>query len=106
MSSVFQRAYDYIKAIKTPTWLKVLLGELQVLMFDIAKKAGQNYVAYVEDLIIQAAGMTNLNNKQKFEYVFENARKGGITAVITLKDNELNVLINFLYSQWKKMKGK
>jgi SLT domain-containing protein len=105
MSSIFQKAYDAIKAIKTPTWLKVLLGELQVLMFDIAKKAGQNYVAYVEGLIIQAAGMTNLSNKQKFEYVFDNARKSGVAAVITLKDNELNVLINFLYSQWKKIKG-
>jgi hypothetical protein len=64
MSSIFQKAYDYIKSIKTPTWLKVLLGELQDLMFEIAKKAGPSYVAYVAGLVIAAAGMTNLTSKQ------------------------------------------
>ncbi|MFA5037472.1 MAG: hypothetical protein WC479_09900 [Candidatus Izemoplasmatales bacterium] len=102
---IFQVAYDFFRNIKTPTWLKVLLGELQNLMVDIAKKAGQNYVAYVEGLVIEASGMTNLTNKQKFEYVFNKAKSGGVSAIVTLRDREITILVEFLYAQYRKLKG-
>jgi hypothetical protein len=105
MSSIFQRAYDFIKAIKTPTWLKELLQSLQDIMLAIAKKAGQDYIAYLEAMIVEASLMNNLSSKQKFDYVFGKAKSGGISAIITLKDNEISTLINFLYSQYKKAKG-
>ncbi len=103
--SIFQKAADAIRAFKTPTWLKEMLGALQDLMIVILKKAGEDYLTYLETLIIEVAGKKELSSKQKFEYVFENARKTGISAIITLKDNELNALINHLYAIYKKAKG-
>jgi hypothetical protein len=37
--------------------------------------------------------------------VFNKAKSGGISAMITLKDREITVLVEFLYAQYRKIKG-
>jgi hypothetical protein len=99
--SIFQKAYDLIKAIKTPAWLKALLGELQTIMFNILKNAGKEYLSQLEVLIVEAYNKPNWTNQQKFKYVFDNARNSGIQALVELKDAELNALIENLYLRFK-----
>ena len=100
-NTIFQKAYDKIKSITTPTWLKSLLQELQDLMFGVLRSAGKSYIDYITALILEAAQRTDLSGEQKFQYVLNNAKASGINTINDLKDNELNTLINFLYSKIK-----
>lgn len=98
----FQSAYNWIKNIKTPTWLKTLLAQLQDILISLLKQAGQAYIQYLQSKILEASTHSDWNNKQKFDYVFIEAKKGFVEFGITLKDSEINALIEFLFSQLKK----
>jgi len=102
---IFQVPYNWFKSWTTPVWLRDLLQALQDLMVDVARKAGENYILYIESLIAEAASHNEWSNSQKFEYVFDKAKNGGVSALIVLKDNEISALVNFLYSQYKKLRG-
>jgi len=101
MASIFQRAYDWIKGIKSPQWLVDMLQELQDIMVTIFMTAGKAYIKYLEELILDAVKRTDLTDREKFEFVFNNARASGIQALNDLRDNELTTLINYLYTNYK-----
>ena len=98
----FQSAYDWIKNLKTPQWLKLLLAQLQELMISMLVQAGQAYITYLKSKILEAAQHSDWSNEKKFDYVFDAAKGGFVEFAITLKDSELNVIINFLVAQFKK----
>ena len=100
--TIFQKAYDAIKSWQAPRWLKFFLQQLNDLMIVVLKEAGQGYIDYLKEKIIEAAQNKDWSNKKKFDYVFNQAKKGFDTFVISLKDNEINTLINFLVSTLKK----
>ena len=100
---LFQKAYDFFKNIKTPVWLRDLLQNLQDIMFAIAKEVGEQYITMVKTRILEAEQHTDWSSKEKFEYVLKESKKGFIDFSITLKDRELNLLIEFLFSQLKKI---
>lgn len=98
----FQQCYDFFKNIKTPLWLKVLLAQLQALLIEILKQAGQAYIQYLQAKILEAAQHSDWSNEQKFDYVFDAAKAGFIEFAITLKDSEIRCIIEFLVNQLKK----
>jgi hypothetical protein len=98
---LIQKAYDFFKNIKTPQWLKLLLAQLQALIIQVAMQAGQAYINYLKEKILEAAGHSEWSSSKKFNYVFDAAKSGFTEYSVTLKDNELNTIINFLVSQLK-----
>lgn len=100
--SIFQEVYDWIGSLKTPRWLKDLLQQIQDLMIIILKQVTQAYIQYLQSKIIEASQHSEWSNKQKFGYVFEQAKLGFTEFAITLKDSEINVLIEFLVNKLKK----
>mgnify|MGYP001350122344 CR=1 FL=1 len=101
---LFQKAYDFFRNIKTPTWLKILLGELQDLMIVVLQKAGKDYINFVTEQVIAAAQDNNMSSGEKFDYVFKQAKKHLTLCVFTLKDNEINCIIEFICSKLKGQK--
>lgn len=102
---IWQKMYDFFDKIKTPSWLKVLLEELQDLMWVIIKKAGQDYINFVTEQILVASQDKTMTSAEKFDYVYKQAKKHLTLAVFTLKDNELNCLIEFIVSKLKRQKA-
>ena len=100
--SIFQKAADFIKGWTAPAWLKTLLAQLNDLMFLILKQIGQQYINYLQSKIIEATQHSDWSNEQKFDYVFNAAKEGFAEFAITLKDSEINCLIEFLVAQLKK----
>jgi hypothetical protein len=100
--TIFQRCYDAIKNWKTPQWLKLLLAQLQALMIQILVQAGQAYIQFLQSKILEAASHNDWSNEEKFDYVFNAAKGGFVEFSITLKDAELNCIIEFLVAQLKK----
>jgi methyltransferase-like protein len=101
MFNPFQYAANFINSIKTPKWLKDFFQEVQDIMIILAKQTGQNYIDFLETKIIEVAD-GNMSNTAKFNAVWEAARSGIVTAVVTLKDAELKLLIEFLVNKLKK----
>jgi hypothetical protein len=101
MASIFQKAADWIKSLKTPEWLKNALQEMQDLMTAILITAGKAYLNELTNLIIVAAESDNMSSEQKFKYVVDKAKKSTTVALQQLKDNELNFLVNYLVANLK-----
>lgn len=99
---LWQKIYDGIKNWKTPMWVKILLGQLNDLMIDILKQAGQQYINFVKIKVIEAAQHKDWSNEEKFDYVFNAAKEGLLEFSITLKDNEIESIIQFFVSAFKK----
>jgi hypothetical protein len=100
-NTFFQKIYDKIKYWKPPEWLKIMLAELNELFIAILKKAGEAYINYLKQLIIEAA-QSNMAPQEKFKYVFKNASKKMPEFAITLRDSELSALIDYLVARFKK----
>lgn len=96
--SIFQKMYDAIKNWQAPSWLKALIAEMNTLMMVILKEATQAYITYLKAKIIEAAQNQVWTPREKFDYVFKEAKKGFSQFAVSLKDNELNTLINYLVS--------
>ena len=97
-----QAIYDKIKGFKTPAWLKIILQQAQDLMVSIATQAGQAYINYLKSKIIEAAQNKSWTSREKFDYVFKQAKHGFTEFSVTLKDNEINAVINLFVSILKK----
>ena len=52
--------------------------------------------------ILEAAQHTDWSSEKKFQYVFDEAKKGFTDFSITLKDSELRAIIEFLVNSLKK----
>ena len=98
--TIFQEAYDAIKNWVAPNWLKQFLADLQTIIIKIAESAGEAYLNYLEQKIIEAAKM-NTPPSEKFTYVFNAAKASTIPALIALTDSELNTIINAIVSLLK-----
>jgi len=98
--SIFQKAYDWVDGWKAPAWLKALLQSLNDLMLAVLKEVSQQYINYIKNQITYAAGQ-NWTAEEKFNYVFNQAKTGLTEFSITLKDREINLLIEFLVAQLK-----
>lgn len=96
------KLYNSIKNWKAPEWLKILIQQLNDLMIAILKKAGQAYIDHVKALVLEAASHQDWSSEQKYQYVFDQAKKGFIEFSISIKDSELNAIIEFLVNQFKK----
>lgn len=91
--NIFQKLYDGIKNWTAPQWLKTFLSDLQIVIIQVAKAAGQAYIQYLEAKIIEAANNGSLTSEQKFQYVWDAAKGSAIPAIVSLKDSELNLII-------------
>ena len=98
MTSQISWLQKLINAIdfKTPQWLKDLMKQLQDLIVSILMQVGKAYIQYLETAIIEAAEHPDWSNDQKFQYVFDKAKAGFVEFAITLKDSEINALIEQL----------
>ena len=96
------KIYDWFKNWQTPNWLRALLRELNDLMFAILKSVSQSYIQYLQTKIIEASQHKDWSNDQKFNFVFLEAKKGFVDFAITLKDSEINMLIEQLVNLLKK----
>ena len=100
--NILQRAYDWIKAWKPPMWIKALLARLNDLMIIILKQVTKAYIDYLKAEVIYAASRGDWTPEEKYEYVFRKAKEGFDKFSVTLKDREINCIIEFLYLQLKK----
>jgi len=98
--TIFQKAYDAIKSWQPPQWLKIILQGINDLMIALLKKTGQAYIQYLQTEIIYAASQ-NWTPGEKADYVFNQAKKGFVSFAITLKDSEVNLLIEQLVNLLK-----
>jgi len=98
----FQSVYDWIKGWKAPQWMKDLLQQLNDIMVAILKEAGEQYVNNLKSAVIEAAGHDDWSSEQKFDYVFNQAKKGLVSFSVTLKDSEINALIEYFVNLLKK----
>ena len=57
----------------------------------------------VKTRILEAEQHTDWSSKEKLEYVLKESKKGFIDFSITLKDSELNLLIEYLFNILKKV---
>ena len=95
-----QDIYDGIKKWQAPAWLKILLQSINDMMIALLKKTGQAYIQSLQTEIIYAAGQ-DWTPGEKADYVFKQAKKGFVSFAITLKDGEINLLIEQLVSLLK-----
>ena len=102
--NILQKIYDGIKNWKTPSWLRILLQQLQDLMIAILQQVTKAYIDYLLSEIIYAAGQ-DWSSEEKFAYVFKQAKKGFTEFAIVLKDSELRAIIEFLVNSLKKTKA-
>ena len=96
-----QAIYDGIKNWQAPQWMKVLLQQLNDLMIALLKQVSKAYIDYLKGEIIYAS-QQNWTSEEKFKYVFNQAKKGLTEFIITLKDSEINVIIEYLVNLLKK----
>lgn len=87
--TIFQRAYDLIKGIKTPKWWKEIGDEVDAAVSIAIKAIGQETYELLKAKIIEVSNK-NIDNKAKFNEVFDFAKVIGFK----LSDSILNVIIN------------
>jgi hypothetical protein len=100
MGNIIQELYDAIKNWKAPAWLKTFISDLQTVLVKIAIAAGEAYIQYLEQKVIEAAGM-DITPEAKFQFVFDAAKSSAIPALEALGTSELNTLIENIVSVLK-----
>jgi len=93
---IFQRAYDLFRNIKTPTWYKTLMAELQDIIIQILLQVGRDFIAGVEAQILEVSKL-DMPNRKKFERVFNYIK----VKAPTMKDSAINLLLEALFSRLK-----
>ena len=102
--NIFTRLYNWFKALRYSLWIIPYIQNLNDLMLAILKKAGREYVAFLQQKILEATQAKDWTARERFEYVFKHAKNNFGKFAIELKDNEINTIINFLYSSIKSKK--
>lgn len=96
--SIFQKAADWIRGIKTPDWLRDLLQEIQDVFVAFCIQIGKDYLTDLKNKIIEVSN-TDLSNEDKFQAVFNYARDRFIG--INIKDSALQLIIQYLVVKLK-----
>ena len=98
--NLWQKVYNWLDSLKTPEWLKVILGELQDILVSVLLQTSQVFISQLEQQII-AVNDKYPDNKQKFEAVYKWTMSQGQG----LKDSAVNLLIETCVARLK-AKGK
>ena len=98
---IFQAPYDFIERWTAPKWLKVMLQELNDIMFAILKQISEEYINFLKEQII-AADKADGSQVEKFKYVFTQAKKHLPEFTVRITDEELSAIIAYLTSSLKK----
>ncbi|MBU2249903.1 MAG: hypothetical protein KKD77_24370 [Gammaproteobacteria bacterium] len=99
--NILQRAYDWIKAWKPPAWISALIARLNDLMIIILKQVTKAYIDYLKAEVIYAASRGDWTPEEKYEYVFKKAKEGFDKFSVTLKDREINCIIEYFVNLLK-----
>ena len=98
-----QWIYNCMKGWRYPAWMKPYIQTMNDIMLEIAKKAGQAYLSYLQALVIDAMSK-NMTAKEKLQYVFNKAKEEGLKQGKILGDSEINLLIEHFVSLFKRGK--
>ena len=98
---LLQKIYDTIKRIRTPRWLKVILGEMQELVIAILLRVGKQYLESIKEKIIEVNGM-HISNEEKFNKVFDYCREE--LNLSEMRESALDYIIQFLVTKLKGQK--
>lgn len=99
--NLWQKIYNWFKSWRYPIWLRPYIQIANDAIIAILKKAGKSYINYLKSKVIEALENKNLTAKQKFEYVFDEAKKAYKEFYIELKDEELKLIVNYLINLLK-----
>ena len=94
----FQRAYDIIKGLKTPEWLKRILNVVEDIAKEVFTQLGKEAMEYLRDAIFKQANL-DITGKEKLENVVKGFREHYIGINIT--DYMLNIAIELLLGELK-----
>lgn len=95
--SIFQKIYDKIKNFHTPRWIVGILKEVQDILISIMIQVGKDYLTKMRNKIAEVS-YENISNTEKFKKVFNY----GKILLPTIKDSTLNLLIEVIFSRFKK----
>jgi hypothetical protein len=93
---MFQKIYDWIKNIKTPTWLRDLLGEIESILMQVAFLVGKTYIDQLTAEILRVSSL-QISGEEKFNLVFKFGKKN----LKNIKDSYLNLIIESLVNKLK-----
>ena len=93
------KVYDFIKAIRTPKFLKELFKNLYLILSRVFLMVGQSYIEGIQAEIVRQSA-EDLPGQEKFKNVFAYAKK----EAPKLKDSYINLLIETLFQQLKQGK--
>jgi len=97
--SIFQKAYDFIKGIKTPKWLVEVLRYIQDnVLIPSLQKMGELAWAELQRVVIKASKM-DVSNQKKFDYVYAEIKKNA--SFKNVKDSFLNLSIEIVVNDLK-----
>lgn len=88
---MFQVIYDWIKGIKTPLWLKTILGQIQVLIMTTLINIGKDFIIGLENKIIEVEN-TDWSSDRKYKEVFKWCQENAPD----LKESLINMLIEIV----------
>ena len=91
-----QKIYDWIKSLKTPSWLKEIFDELQGIIISTLLQIGKEYITGLSDKIIEVANM-DITSEKKFKLVFQWGKQN----IPDIKDSVLNLAIELLVTLCK-----
>jgi len=95
--SIFQRCYNWIAGITTPSWLKILFDELQTVIVSTFLNIGKAYLDGLEAQIIKAQE-SGLSSDAKWQMVFN----WGKANIPNIRDSALNLAIELLVNLLKR----
>ena len=96
--NLFQKAYDWIKATKTPKWLLRILGVVEDIAIEVFLQIGKEAIDYLREQIFAQASL-DISGREKLENVVKNFREHYIGINIT--DYMLNIAIELLLGELK-----
>ena len=82
------------------TWMKKYMSDLLVLMEGLLVKAGKDWLAKVEELVIEASTM-DLDGNGKFAWVLEQIAAQNIISLTALGKAEMSLLIEYIVNKCK-----
>jgi hypothetical protein len=81
-------------------WIKKYISDLLVVMEGLIAKAGKDWLAKVEELVIEASTM-DLDGNGKFAWVLEQIAAQSIISLTALGKAEMSLLIEYIVNKCK-----
>lgn len=88
---------NWIQSLKTPSWLRAMLGSIQQIIISTMVSIGKAYIQQLGNKIIEVEGM-NISGEEKWAIVF----KFGKSILPNVSDSMLNLAIELLVNMFKK----